>query len=191
MAIFKKGGMSFHIPHIPLTRCEPFLQGFYSNFWNIDRRAKGGNLRSQASLFYEEVEEEASRCLSFTLVRDPLDRFIDAAGIYGLCKSQYDLVRFIEEHETPPETEDRSFYPQHLFVGPHTEIFKYEEDYDVLMRSFSACGMFHEDFDPSNIGPRECGFEVDRDEISSYLGKVRRWYLQDYKQFGYIPNKKS
>ena len=186
-----KGEQRLHIPHIPVTLCEPLLQGFYTNFWRVDRRAHGGNSRSQSSLFYDEVEEPASQCLSFALVRDPVDRFIDAARIYGMCKSQYDLVRFIEDNDTPPETEDRSFYPQHLFVGPHTEIFKYETDYDVLIRALASCGIFHPEYDPHYNKKSAPVFEVDRSEISSYLGKVRRWYLQDYKQFGYLGKKTS
>tara|TARA_Y100000114_G_C11763516_1_gene331441 strand:- start:5412 stop:5915 length:504 start_codon:yes stop_codon:yes gene_type:complete len=167
------------------------VRGFYASSWSIDRRAFGGTARPHTSLLYEEVAEEAQRCLSFALVRDPIERFIDASAVYGHCKSQYDLVRFVEDHEDPPETEDRSFHPQHLFVGPHTKIFKYEEDFDTLIRALSACGMIDPDYDPSIIPIPRCNFEVDRAEISSSLGKVRRWYLQDYKQFKYIPNKKS
>jgi hypothetical protein len=68
-------------------------------------------------------------------------------------------------------------------------IFKYEEDQDKLLDYMRFAGLVKHDQTVGRINSGAVVFESDRASLGKGLMKVRRWYVDDYRRFGYIGSK--
>ena len=122
-------------------------------------------------------------------MRDPIDRFISACKFEGLCSSEDEVASLLSVQSERPTVTHRHFQPQSRFVGPHTMIFKYEEDQDKLLDYMRFAGLVKHDQTLGRINSGAAVFEVDKERLGNDIMKIRRWYIDDYRRFDYIGSK--
>ena len=184
MPIFRKGGHAIHFAHVPRTGGRALVKAVTKAGWFIDYT--GRNRNTHPHLMIHEYDESIKEMPSFAVVRDPVSRFISACKFEGLCKSQDEVVEFLNESKSIPEIEERHFNRQVDFIAPHTKIFKYEEDMENLYEFMEFAGLLKSKDDVTQFNPGSYEFEFNVEEFSSSVMKLRVWYLSDYKRFGYI-----
>lgn len=184
MPIIRKGSHAIHFAHVPRTGGRSLLQAFCMAGWSVD----SGSKESHPHPYFDATEEHL-HIPSFAVVRDPVDRFISACKFEGLCSSQQDILSLLRAQSDRPTVSHRHFQPQSRFVGPHTMIFKYEEDLDKLLDYMRFAGLVRHDHTVGRINSGSAVFEVDKSALGKDLMKVRRWYVEDYRRFAYIGSK--
>lgn len=152
--------------------------------WHVDSGGKDPHPHP-----YFDSAEEHLRIPSFAVVRDPVDRFISACKFEGLCGSQQDILSLLRAQNDRPTVKHRHFQPQSRFVGPHTMVFKYEEDQDKLLEYMKFAGLVKHDQSVGRINSGAAVFEVDKTALGKDIMKIRRWYIDDYRRFAYISSK--
>lgn len=184
MPIIRKGSHAIHFAHVPRTGGRALLQAFSMSGWSVDYGAPDPHPHP-----YFDEEEESSRIPSFAVVRDPVDRFISACKFEGLCSSESEVASLLSVQSERPTVPQRHFQLQSRFIGNNTMIFKYEEDQDKLLdyMRFSGLLKFNQTLNQVNAGASV--FEVDKDRLGKDIMKIRRWYIDDYRRFGYIGSK--
>ena len=187
MPIFRKGDHAVNFAHIPRTGGRSIIREASKNGWKVDY-GYGKNFFHQ-HVFFDEYDRSVQRIPSFAVVRDPFDRFVSACRFERMCESQDDVVSFIDDLSDIPEVEYRHFDPQHKFVGPDTMIFNYETDLELLYSHLRFAGLLGPKQEVEIYRPNESNFDVDRDEMKAELLQIRRWYIEDYKRFGYMESK--
>jgi len=188
MPIMRKGSHAIHFAHIPRTGGRALIQAFCRSGWTPDYKSQTTN-RSHPHLYFEEVKGEALNISSFAVVRDPIDRFISACKFEGLCESQAAIVSMLSVQEDRPTVEQRHFQSQYKFIGPNTMIFKYEEDQEKLLDYMRFAGLVGHEDSISKVNHGAAIYEVNKKELGSDSIKIRRWYIDDYRRFGYIGSK--
>lgn len=189
MPILRKGDRAVHFAHVPRTGGRAILQAASRSGWCVERSIDGNASEVRSHLFYDEIKIGVSDIPSFALVRDPIDRFISATKYDGRCNSQDELITFIDVHDLVPEVAERHFKPQHSFIAPHTVVYKYETQYEELIRALVVAGIIHWDVEVEQLNAGAVLYEVDKASLNQHLGKVRRWYIEDYRRFAYIGSK--
>lgn len=189
MPIFRKGHRAVHFAHVPRTGGRSIMHAVTSNGWTIERYVDGDKSDIRSHTYYEEEFERASLIPSFGVVRDPVDRFISATRFEGRCQNQSDVKTLVSLQEGYPLTEERHFDPQLNFIGPHTIIYKYETEYEQCIKALKVAGLIHTDHKMARINDGSVLFDVDKSELGPECMKIRKWYLDDYRKFGYMPSK--
>ena len=184
MPIIRKGTHAIHFAHVPRTGGRSLLQAFCVAGWHVD--SGGRELHPHP---YFDATEEHLRIPSFAVVRDPIDRFISACKFEGLCSSEDEVASLLSVQSERPTVTHRHFQPQSRFVGPHTMIFKYEEDQDKLLDYMRFAGLVKHDQTLGRINSGAAVFEVDKERLGNDIMKIRRWYIDDYRRFDYIGSK--
>ena len=184
MPIIRKGSHAIHFAHVPRTGGRALLQAFSMSGWSIDYGARDTHPHP-----YFDEEGEDSLIPSFAVVRDPVDRFISACKFEGLCSSEEDVRSILSAQSERPTVPHRHFETQSRFVGPHTMIFKYEDDLDKLLDYMRFAGLVRRDHIIGRVNSGSAVFEVDKAALGKDLMKIRRWYVEDYRRFAYIGSK--
>jgi len=187
--ILRKGDRAVHFAHVPRTGGRALLQAIVRSGWSPCLTPTGSNRDVKPHLFHDEIHEQVKSIPSFAVIRDPIDRFISATKYNGRCHSQSDLIDFIHTHKHLPEVEERHFAPQISFLAPHTVTYRYESQYQSLIDALRIGGIINLDVEVEHFNHGAVLFEVNKDEINQHLSKIRRWYIDDYRQLGLLGKK--
>tara|TARA_Y100001973_G_scaffold105998_1_gene181427 strand:- start:2329 stop:2898 length:570 start_codon:yes stop_codon:yes gene_type:complete len=188
MPIIRKGSHAIHFAHVPRVAGRALIQAFSKAGWVPDYHIPAtGEMHPHPT--FEEQREEILSIPSFATVRDPVDRFISACKFEGLCESEEAVVSMLRNQVHRPSVPQRHFLPQSDFIAPHTRVFKYESEIPQLVEFLKFSGLMRSGDELARLNPGAAVYEVNKDKVSQDLLKVRRWYIQDYRAFGYIGSK--
>lgn len=187
MPILRKGDRAIHFSHVPRTGGRSILHAAMLSGWRVERHVDGFARKVYSHPYYEEEIGRASLIPSFAIVRDPVDRFISATKYGGRCQNQDDVRSLIIAQKSFPDTLERHFDPQVSFIGENTLIYKYETQYEECIKALRLADIIIPEVEVGRINSDAVLFEVNKDSIKSELMKVKKWYLDDYRAFGYDP----
>ena len=187
MPILRKGDRAIHFSHVPRTGGRSILQAANKSGWRVERHIDGFVRKVYSHPYYSEEIERASSIPSFAIVRDPVDRFISATKYGGRCQNQDDVKSLINAQKSFPDTFERHFDPQVNFIGEKTIIYKYETQYEDCINALRIAGLILPEVEVGRVNSDAVLFEVNKGSIKSELMKVKKWYLDDYRAFGYDP----
>lgn len=187
MAILRKNERSIHFSHVPRTAGRSLIMATGLNGWRCHKHVSGFRKKQHLHMFYDEIIREAECIPGFAVVRDPVERFISATRYGARCSDRKSLIDLVASLDTFPDTLERHFHPQHLFVGPKTIIYKYESQFDEMVNMLRLSGLIGLEQEMPHVkDPHENDYEIG-DLPKKTLAKIRKWYIEDYKRFGYMP----
>jgi len=201
----KTHGRFFFI-HIPRTAGRFLVENFWRNDYDIEHHLTKERIKEKEIPNYlwtpaEGVEishthyslyskwKSIKDLPSITIVRNPIDRFFSASGRIapGLQSSFENWTTYENFFSKEALTNSRNWWrPQHEFVSPHTNIWKYEDGFDK-----NFCDWINNIL-PINFSIKIHGHsQVDYDQspglikTKPLIDNTKKFYRRDFEKFDY------
>lgn len=196
-----KTNRKFFFIHIPRTAGRFLIENFWLNDFEIEHHLTKEIVKDTAKYIWtpsEGVEishthyslynkwKNIKDIPSITVVRNPIDRFFSASGrvdpaFQSSLENWTDYKKFFSKNK-----KNNLWRPQHEFISPHTNIWKYEDGFGK-----NFCDWIN------NILPINFSIKTDVYEKRNYdhapglpkttklINNVKKFYHQDFEKFDY------
>jgi hypothetical protein len=201
MLIFKENINPIYFVHIPRTGGryvrELFLKNNYSmNFFRYEEKFLNKEIPHLHYPYYNKFTDNG-KIPQFTIIRNPVDRFISMIHTFSkkddsefnveeILKDEKLLFNFINEQIMYFNYSTNWFLPQFHFINPNCKIWKYE---DGLGKEFYKWlrDTFNIDITDENVTYEKSYFdEYKKIELKKEtIEYIKKYYEYDYKIFNY------